>query len=361
MAIGGSRIRVDTGPLKNPANFAQTIDIVPLFSGDGGARGAAVRGLGRALQEDGVFVAPRLPEGAQLERRAASLLAFFDLSEADKLRLATRRVRADSRRSYRGYVSTLKQGWAYNEFFDIGPERALPPPAIEAAQIFAETNIWPARPPFPRWRAEMLAYHGAMDSAGAAILATAGEFLGLSESALAPLFAGGGSTLRLLNYPRKPGGAVITEEMPHPDGARLVTGRHVDACALTLLWQRQAGLQAQTPDGRWLDIACRPGAISVHLGSVMEFLTAGHWRATPHRVLDNGMARGAIGYFHEPNLDAELAPQISPKIAPPPEQSRQTARLTYGAHLLQRFSRYGGLEHLRARACQVRLRSPDTL
>ncbi len=302
MAIGGSRIRVDTGPLKNPANFAQTIDIVPLFSGDGGARGAAVRGLGRALQEDGVFVAPRLPEGAQLERRAASLLAFFDLSEADKLRLATRRVRA-----------------------------------------------------------EMLAYHGAMDSAGAAILATAGEFLGLSESALAPLFAGGGSTLRLLNYPRKPGGAVITEEMPHPDGARLVTGRHVDACALTLLWQRQAGLQAQTPDGRWLDIACRPGAISVHLGSVMEFLTAGHWRATPHRVLDNGMARGAIGYFHEPNLDAELALQISPKIAPPPEQSRQTARLTYGAHLLQRFSRYGGLEHLRARACQVRLRSPDTL
>ena len=302
MAIGGSRIRVDTGPLKNPANFAQTIDIVPLFSGDGGARGAAVRGLGRALQEDGVFVAPRLPEGAQLERRAASLLAFFDLSEADKLRLATRRVRA-----------------------------------------------------------EMLAYHGAMDSAGAAILATAGEFLGLSESALAPLFAGGGSTLRLLNYPRKPGSAVITEEMPHPDGARLVTGRHVDACALTLLWQRQAGLQAQTPDGRWLDIACRPGAISVHLGSVMEFLTAGHWRATPHRVLDNGMARGAIGYFHEPNLDAELAPQISPKIAPPPEQSRQTARLTYGAHLLQRFSRYGGLEHLRARACQVRLRSPDTL
>ena len=200
MAIGGSRIRVDTGPLKNPANFAQTIDIVPLFSGDGGARGAAVRGLGRALQEDGVFVAPRLPEGAQLERRAASLLAFFDLSEADKLRLATRRVRA-----------------------------------------------------------EMLAYHGAMDSAGAAILATAGEFLGLSESALAPLFAGGGSTLRLLNYPRKPGGAVITEEMPHPDGARLVTGRHVDACALTLLWQRQAGLQAQTPDGRWLDYSLPPG------------------------------------------------------------------------------------------------------
>ena len=200
MAIGGSRIRVDTGPLKNPANLAQTIDIVPLFGGDGGARGAAVRGLGRALQEDGVFVAPRLPEGAQLERRAASLLAFFDLSEADKLRLATRRVRA-----------------------------------------------------------EMLAYHGAMDSAGAAILATAGEFLGLSESALAPLFAGGGSTLRLLNYPRKPGGAVITEEMPHPDGARLVTGRHVDACALTLLWQRQAGLQAQTPDGRWLDYSLPPG------------------------------------------------------------------------------------------------------
>ena len=328
--------------LPNPADFAQIIDIKPLFSGNSVPREAAVRDLGRALEEDGVFVAAGLPESGHLERRAIALLAFFELSEADKFGLATRRVRHDSPRSYRGYVSTMEHGWAYNEFFDIGPERARARPAVKAAEIFAEANVWPTRAPFPGWRAEMLAYHGAMENAGAAILSAAAEYLGLAEGDLAPLFADAGSTLRLLNYPRKPGVAAITEEMPQPDGTHLVTGRHVDACAFSLLWQRETGLQAETPDGRWLDMPSRRGSVSVHVGSVMEFLTAGRWRATPHRVLDNGAARGAIGYFHEPNLDADLSPLISPA----PKESRQSGGLSYGAHLLERFARYEGLEDL---------------
>ncbi len=176
-------------------------------------------------------------------------------------------------------MSTLKEGWAYNEFFDIGPERAPAKPALEAAAIFAETNVWPAAPPFPNWRAEMLAYHGAMQKTGAVILSAAAEFLGLAESELTPLFADAGSTLHLLNYRRKPGTAAIKEEMPQADGARLMTGRHVDACAFSVLWQRQPGLQAENPDGRWLEIPTIAGTVSVHVGSVMEFFTGGRWRA----------------------------------------------------------------------------------
>ncbi len=129
----------------------------------------------------------------------------------------------------------------------------------------------------------MLAYHGAMQKTGAAILSTAAEVLGLAESELTPLFADAGSTLRLLNYRRKPGTAAIKEEMPQADGARLVTGRHVDACAFSVLWQRQPGLQAETPGGRWLEIPTIAGTVSVHVGSVMEFFTGGRWRATPRR------------------------------------------------------------------------------
>ncbi|MDA1356446.1 MAG: hypothetical protein O3A94_09280 [Proteobacteria bacterium] len=327
-------------------NFAHIVDIKPLFSGSAASRKTAIQGLGNAIEKDGVFVAAGLPDGWHRERRAAALLAFFGLSDADKLCLATRRVRADSPRSYRGYVSTLKDGWAYNEFFDIGPERVLAKPALQAAQIFTETNVWPAWPPFPNWRAEILAYHGAMEKTGTSILSAAGEYLGLPQGKIAALFANAGSTLRLLNYPRKPDGAAIKEEMPLEDGTRLVTGRHIDACAFSLLWQGQAGLQAETPGGRWLDIPHQPDCVSVHVGSVMEFLTAGRWRATPHRVLDSGAARGAIGYFHEPNLDAEL----SPLIVTPAVQAPGTAGLTYGGHLLERFARYEGLEDLAASA-----------
>ena len=328
--------------LQDQENIAQIINIKPLFDGNQESTAATVEELGSALQEDGVLVAVGLPQCSDLERRATALFAFFELSEAEKFALATRRVRADSPRSYRGYVSTIKEGWACNEFFDIGPERACRRPAVKAAAIFAEANVWPAPGPYPDWRADMLAYHGAMERTGAAILSAAAGYLGLAESDVAPLFADAAPTLRLLNYPRKPVDAAITEEMPRSDGNILVTGRHIDACAFSLLWQRQTGLQAETPDGRWLDIPLRPGSVSVHVGSVMEFLTAGHWRATPHRVLDSGAARSAIGYFHEPNLDADLSPLLSL----PPGQNRQDGGVTYGAHLLERFARYEGLEDL---------------
>ena len=223
-------------------------------------------------------------------------------------------------------------------------------PAIEAAKIFAEVNCWPARAPFPEWQAEMLRYHQMMEKTGTAILGAAADFLGLAEDDISARFSNAGSTLRLLNYPLKPEATAIAEEMPRADGtadgARLVTGRHVDAAALSLLWQRNAGLQAETPDGRWLDIPLRAGCVSVHLGTVMEFLSGRRWRATPHRVVDNGMARGTIGYFHEPNLDADLSPLL-----PATEQAGQEeSGLIYGAHLLERYGRYKGLEYLAALA-----------
>jgi isopenicillin N synthase-like dioxygenase len=323
-------------------NAARIVDIRPLFADDARSRAAAVDAVGATLEADGAFLVAGLAAADSLNvRGAARLLAFFDLPETEKHRLGTRRVRSDSPRSYRGYVSTLKDGWAYNEFFDIGPARALPRPALAGAAIFAEANIWPQAEPYPGWRGDMLAYRRAMETIGGTLLAAAGRYLGLSEAELGRRFAGAGSTLRLLNYPRKPRAAAIEEEMPRPDETPLVTGRHVDACALSLLWQREPGLQAEAPDGRWLDIPLRAGCVSVHIGTVMEFLTDGRWRATPHRVVDTGAARGSIGYFHEPNLNASLAPLISANSASPP-----AGTATYGAHLLERFARYDGLEDL---------------
>jgi isopenicillin N synthase-like dioxygenase len=106
--------------LQNNANFAQTIDITQIFGNNAASRRAVYQNIGDVLSADGVFVAVGLPDGAQLQRHANALLRFFELSGEEKLRLATRRVRADSRRSYRGFVATLTEGWAYNEFFDIG-------------------------------------------------------------------------------------------------------------------------------------------------------------------------------------------------------------------------------------------------
>ncbi len=62
------------------------------------------------LEADGVFVVAGLSGGEEIDRYANRLLTFFNLPSADKLHLATRLMRANSPRSYRGYCSSLKDG-----------------------------------------------------------------------------------------------------------------------------------------------------------------------------------------------------------------------------------------------------------
>ena len=81
-----------------------------------------------------------------------------------------------------------------------------------------------------------------------------GRFAGFSEPQLKALYREGNSALRLFNYPVKPKDMRITDEMPdtlYGDDEKLplATGRHTDGAAVSILWQRQPGLQAQAPNG----------------------------------------------------------------------------------------------------------------
>jgi isopenicillin N synthase-like dioxygenase len=120
----------------------------------------------------------------------------------------------------------------------------------------------------------------------------------------------------------------------------LAAVRHTDASGLSLLWQQQPGLQAQAPDGTWRDVPTVPNTVSVHLGTVLELMTAGRVPATPHRVIDHGIARQSIGFFVEPGLATRLAP-IAEGDATPGDLSG-----TYGWHLQERFHAMRGFEDL---------------
>jgi isopenicillin N synthase-like dioxygenase len=84
-------------------------------------------------------------------------------------------------------------------------------------------------------------------------------------------------------------------------------GEHTDYGLLTLLGQDSSGgLQVQTPDG-WVEAPPRPGSIVCNLGDMLERLTGGRYRSTPHRVSNTGSGdRLSFPFFLDPSWDATV-------------------------------------------------------
>ena len=79
---------------------------------------------------------------------------------------------------------------------------------------------------------------------------------------------------------------------------------------LTLLAQdERGGLQVRTPDGRWLDVPAEPGVLVCNIGDMLDRLTEGRYRSTPHRVRNiSGQSRLSFPYFFDPSWDAVVTP-----------------------------------------------------
>jgi isopenicillin N synthase-like dioxygenase len=91
-----------------------------------------------------------------------------------------------------------------------------------------------------------------------------------------------------------------------------MTKPHTDSGFVTLLWQDgTGGLQAQAPDGGWVDVPPDEGGLVVNFGQMLGDWTGGRIRATPHRVLGGRAERASVPFFFEPAVDAVVAPLFS--------------------------------------------------
>jgi len=97
-----------------------------------------------------------------------------------------------------------------------------------------------------------------------------------------------------------------------PDGGTDAwgVGEHTDYGLLTLLAQdRHGGLQVKAIDGTWIDVAPHPDVLICNLGDMLERLTGGRYRSTPHRVRNtSGASRLSFPYFFDPSWDARVTP-----------------------------------------------------
>jgi isopenicillin N synthase-like dioxygenase len=273
------------------------IDISPLVDGSS-QRGSVAAELGRACREDGFFyvvghgVAEDLLRALEEQSRE-----FFALDLEQKLRISM----AHGGRAWRGYFPPggeltsgrpdLKEGLYF------GAELPAEHPAVLAGTPLHGPNLFPDRP--AGLRATVLSYLTELTRLGHTLMAGVAASLGLAESYFAERYTGDPLILfRIFNYPA----------MPVPEGSWGV-GEHTDYGLLTILNQDgTGGLQVRARSG-WIDAPPVPGSFVCNIGDMLDRLTGGRYRSTPHRVLPSvGRDRLSWPFFFDPNMAADVTP-----------------------------------------------------
>jgi isopenicillin N synthase-like dioxygenase len=276
------------------------IDIAPLVGDPAGpvsdAGRAAAAQIDEACRTVGFFsivghgVAPELRD--ELDRSARE---FFALPDEEKAAIAMAR----GGRAWRGWfpvggeltsgVPDLKEGIYF------GTE--LPPddPRVVDGRPLHGANLFPERP--AALRAAVLTYLEELTRLGQAVLGGMAIGLGLPRTWFVEHLTADPIVLfRIFHYPPA-----------SPADERWGVGEHTDYGLLTLLGQDgNGGLQVRSPTG-WVDVDPSPDAFVCNIGDMLERLTGGRYRSTPHRARNTaGVDRLSFPFFLDPSWDAEV-------------------------------------------------------
>jgi isopenicillin N synthase-like dioxygenase len=270
------------------------IDVSSLVAGS--PDDAVARSIDAACREVGFFYAvghgidPALP--SRLDTLARS---FFALDEAEKSSIAM----PVAGKAWRGWfplggeltsgVPDGKEGIYFGA--ELGPDH----PRVRDGVPLHGANLFPARP--AELRSTVLAYLDALTALGHVLMSGIARGLGLEADWFArDLTADPTILFRIFHYPPSP-----------PDGWGVA--EHTDYGLLTILHQDEVGgLEVHTPHG-WIDAPPVPGSFVCNLGDMLERMTGGAYRSTPHRVRNRTTAdRVSSAFFFDPSWDAEVRP-----------------------------------------------------
>ncbi len=279
------------------------VDVGPLVDGragdggDDGAASAAGRAIDAACRDVGFFsIVGHGVDPGLLERLDRHAREFFALPEAEKAQVAMPRAGV----AWRGWfplggeltsgAPDLKEGVYF------GAELPADDPRVVAGTPLHGPNLFPERP--AALRDDVLAYMGEMTRVGQAVLGGMALALGVGRRWFVDHLTGDPTLLfRIFRYPPTPG----------DPGAGWGVGEHTDYGLLTVLAQDdRGGLQVKAPTG-WVDVPPRPGSLVCNIGDMLERLTGGRYRSTPHRVRNvSGAERLSFPFFLDPSWDASV-------------------------------------------------------
>jgi isopenicillin N synthase-like dioxygenase len=294
------------------------IDLGSVRAGGRAERTHVAQAIDAACREIGFFaitghgVAPALVDG--LRRQAH---AFFALPLAEKL--ASRHPVPGTNRGYHPVgqeaLSASRDEAAppdLKEFFHVGPVDTRDDAYFTSplGRRHFEPNLWPRVP--AGFERAATAYYRVMSDLVVVLMRLAALALDVDETFFDDKVDRSIGTMRLNYYP--------AQAVP-PRPGQLRASAHTDYGGFTILSGEDVagGLQVQTCDGRWIDVATTPTTFVVNIGDLLMRWTNDRWLSTMHRVVNPpsegpSAARLSIAFFNHPNYDVliECLPSQGP-------------------------------------------------
>jgi isopenicillin N synthase-like dioxygenase len=261
------------------------IDVRPLVE-DGDSRAVAEE-IDIACRERGFFyIVGHGIDRTKQERMEAEARKFFARPDDEKAAIAMER----GGRAWRGWFPVggeLTSGVPdRKEGIYFGAER------VADGRPLHGPNLFPAEP--EGLRDAVLEWIDAMTSLGHVLARGLALALGLDRDWFHRHLTADPTVLfRIFHYP--------------PGADAWGVGEHTDYGLLTILLQdATGGLQVRTPAG-WIDAPPLEGSFVCNLGDMLERMTGGQYRSTPHRVRNtSGADRLSFPFFFDPGWDAEV-------------------------------------------------------
>lgn len=314
------------------------IDMAPLFTAEKGARAEVAEAIQQACRTYGFFyVIGHRVSLERLEALDSASRRFFALSENIKMKIGM----AQGGLAWRGFFPVggeLTSGKPdIKEGLYFGSELSSEHPRVAAGWPLHGANLWPEE--VPELKNAVTGYMASVAKAAAVLLEGIALSLDLEADYFAANYTADPTVLfRIFHYPPP------AEEAA---GGSWGVGEHTDYGLLTLLAQdRHGGLQVKTPDG-WINAPPIEGTLVCNIGDMLDRLTGGWFRSTPHRVQNvSGSDRLSFPLFFDPDFAAEMKPL--------PEQASRSASVgearwdgadlqafegTYGDYLISKVSK----------------------
>lgn len=315
------------------------IDISPILE-DSGERSKTAKALHDACRSFGFFyiVGHGLDMVLQKELERLSKL-FFDLPEVVKLEIAMQK----GGKAWRGFFPVGREFTSgkpdLKEGIYFGKELGISHPTVQAGWPMHGPNLFPES--VPGFREVVLAYIHAMTQLGHGIMRGMALSLGLPDSYFKEHFMSDPLILfRIFHYPAQSDYV----DLDAPWGV----GEHTDYGVLTILKQDETGgLQIKT-EGKWIQAPFLPNSFICNIGDMLDRMTGGYYRSTPHRVKNtSSKSRFSYPFFFDPNFEAEVRPIPFSQRAENPENYEhrwdgadlQAFEGTYGSYLLNKVKK----------------------
>jgi len=275
------------------------IDIHDLFEGGAAiaAKGAldTAGAIGNACRDCGFFYISKhgVAEGLQLQLEKLSR-EFFGLDEKEKMKISMQK----GGRAWRGYfpvegeltsgMPDLKEGIYFGQELDETDGRVKDGLPLHGKNLFPE---------YPEGLKDaVLQYMNALTQVGHALMKGIALSLELKPDYFFKRYTSDPLILfRIFHYP------------PQKSTGQWGVGEHTDYGLLTILKQDNAGGLQVKAKGRWIDAPPIPGTFICNIGDMLDRMSGGLYRSTPHRVLNtSGRSRYSFPFFFDPNFQVKI-------------------------------------------------------